>query len=80
VDVVINTLVTRGAGGGATGASRMAVLEPEAGIFYGLCWIVVITRLASRRMHLKSWKRLQLDDYLIILAMVRTLQHDTGGT
>jgi hypothetical protein len=49
----------------------MSVLEPEAGIFYGLCWFVVILRFASRRLHLGAWKGLQLDDYLILLAMVR---------
>jgi hypothetical protein len=54
----------------------MSVLEPEAGIFYGLCWFVVILRLASRRLHLKSWKLLQLDDYLIVLAMVRMSQNE----
>jgi hypothetical protein len=49
----------------------MSVLDPESGIFYGLCWIVVILRFASRRLHLGSWKGLQLDDYLILVAMVR---------
>jgi hypothetical protein len=49
----------------------MSVLDPEAGIFYGLCWVVVILRFASRRLHLGSWKSLQLDDYLILVAMVR---------
>lgn len=48
----------------------MSVLQPEAGIFYGVCWIVVITRLMSRRLHRGAWKLLQLDDYLIIVAMV----------
>ncbi|KAH7379353.1 hypothetical protein DE146DRAFT_761542 [Phaeosphaeria sp. MPI-PUGE-AT-0046c] len=48
----------------------MSVLQPEAGIFYGLCWIIVILRFASRRLHLGSWKHLQLDDYLILAAMV----------
>lgn len=52
----------------------MTVLEPEAGIFYGVCWFVVIIRLISRRLHRGSWKRLQLDDYLILVAMVRTAQ------
>jgi hypothetical protein len=46
------------------------VLEPEAGIFYGVCWFVVIIRLISRRIHRGSWKLLQWDDYLIIVAMV----------
>jgi hypothetical protein len=48
----------------------MSILEPEAGIFYGFCWIVVIARLTSRRLHLGSWKRLQADDYVILVAMV----------
>ncbi|KAF2647354.1 hypothetical protein K491DRAFT_614704 [Lophiostoma macrostomum CBS 122681] len=47
----------------------MSVLEPESGIWYAVCWLIVITRLLSRRIHLGSWKRLQLDDYLIVLAM-----------
>ncbi|ORY19430.1 hypothetical protein BCR34DRAFT_620916 [Clohesyomyces aquaticus] len=47
----------------------MSILEPESGIWYALCWLVVFTRLASRRLHLGSWKALQLDDYLIVLAM-----------
>ncbi|KAH7076950.1 hypothetical protein BKA63DRAFT_293628 [Paraphoma chrysanthemicola] len=46
-----------------------SVIFPEAGIFYGVCWIVVILRLISRRLHRGSWKHLQLDDYLILLAM-----------
>ncbi|KAH6234264.1 hypothetical protein HBI53_019230 [Parastagonospora nodorum] len=46
-----------------------SLLEPEAGIFYALCWIVVILRFSSRRLHLGSWKRLQLDDFLILVAM-----------
>ncbi|EUC30906.1 hypothetical protein COCCADRAFT_28287 [Bipolaris zeicola 26-R-13] len=46
-----------------------SILQPEAGIFYGICWLVVIVRLISRRLHLGSWKSLQLDDYLILVAM-----------
>lgn len=38
-------------------------------IRYAFCWLIVITRLLSRRIHLGEWKRLQLDDYLIVLAM-----------
>ena len=53
----------------------MSILQPEAGIFYGVCWVVVIIRLISRRLHLKSWKRLQLDDYLILVAMVSRSKH-----
>lgn len=47
----------------------MSSIQPEAGIWYGACWLVVITRLISRRLHRGSWKRLQLDDYLIMVAM-----------
>ncbi|KAF2035822.1 hypothetical protein EK21DRAFT_96442 [Setomelanomma holmii] len=47
----------------------MSVIFPEAAIFYGVCWIVVILRLISRRLHRGSWKGLQLDDYLILVAM-----------
>ncbi|KAF2788028.1 hypothetical protein K505DRAFT_342444 [Melanomma pulvis-pyrius CBS 109.77] len=48
----------------------MSILEPESGIWYSLCWVVVITRLISRRLHLGEWRNLQLDDYLIIVAML----------
>jgi hypothetical protein len=58
----------------------MSVLEPEAGIFYGLCWFVVILRFASRRLHLGAWKALQLDDYLILLAMVLASRHCSNVT
>lgn len=47
----------------------MSILEPESGIWYSLCWLVVISRTVSRRLHLGSWKDLQLDDYLVLLAM-----------
>ncbi|KAF1833024.1 hypothetical protein BDW02DRAFT_399452 [Decorospora gaudefroyi] len=47
----------------------MSVLQPEAGIFYGVCWVIVCIRLISRRLHRGAWKLLQLDDYLILLAM-----------
>ncbi|KAH6638096.1 hypothetical protein C7974DRAFT_154186 [Boeremia exigua] len=47
-----------------------SILQPEAGIFYGVCWFVVIVRLISRRLHRGAWNRLQLDDYLIVCAMV----------
>jgi hypothetical protein len=33
-----------------------------------------VVRLVSRRIHRGAWKRLQLDDYLILLAMVLQLQ------
>ncbi|KAI8940167.1 hypothetical protein NX059_003874 [Plenodomus lindquistii] len=47
----------------------MSRLQPETGILYGVCWIVVVIRLVSRRIHRGNWKRLQWDDYLILLAM-----------
>ncbi|KAF2118293.1 hypothetical protein BDV96DRAFT_381896 [Lophiotrema nucula] len=47
----------------------MSILEPESAIWYAFCWTVVSTRLLSRRLHLGSWKELQLDDYLIVGAM-----------
>ncbi|KAF2266077.1 hypothetical protein CC78DRAFT_164723 [Lojkania enalia] len=47
----------------------MSVLEPESGIWYACCWIIVFTRLISRRLHLGSWKDLQVDDYLIVVTM-----------
>ncbi|KAH9873719.1 hypothetical protein IAQ61_004345 [Plenodomus lingam] len=47
----------------------MSVLQPETGIFYGLCWVVIVVRLISRRLHRGSWKLLQWDDYLTLVAM-----------
>ncbi|KAF2002032.1 hypothetical protein P154DRAFT_431761 [Amniculicola lignicola CBS 123094] len=47
----------------------MSILQPEAGIFYGVCWVVVLVRLVSKRMRLGTWRNLQIDDYLIIVAM-----------
>ncbi|KAL7780501.1 hypothetical protein CFE70_010524 [Pyrenophora teres f. teres 0-1] len=63
----------------------MGVLDPEAGIFYGVCWIVVIVRLISRRLHRGSWKLLQADDYLILVAMATdtvliTIMHEVAKT
>ena len=48
----------------------MSILEPESAIWYSLCWMVIVTRLISRRLHLGRWRNLQLDDYLIVAAMV----------
>ncbi|KAK7177496.1 hypothetical protein PSPO01_16453 [Paraphaeosphaeria sporulosa] len=48
----------------------MSTLEPESGIWYGICWLVLITRLVSRKLHHGSWKALGVDDYLICVAMV----------
>jgi hypothetical protein len=49
----------------------MSRLEPESGIWYAVCWLMLLSRLVSRRLHLGTWKHLKLDDYLICLAMVR---------
>lgn len=54
----------------------MSPLQPEAGIFYGVCWFVVVIRLISRRLHRGSWKLLQWDDYLILLAMVGLIKRE----
>ncbi|KAH7345831.1 hypothetical protein BKA66DRAFT_564052 [Pyrenochaeta sp. MPI-SDFR-AT-0127] len=47
----------------------MSILEPESAIWYALCWIVLGTRLISRRLHCGAWRALQVDDYLVVLAM-----------
>lgn len=48
----------------------MSILEPESGIWYTLCWLVVAARLWSRRLNRGSWKKLQIDDFLVLFAMV----------
>ncbi|KAF2488307.1 hypothetical protein BU16DRAFT_230397 [Lophium mytilinum] len=48
----------------------MTILEPESAIWYTLCWLVVIARIWSRIIHYGSWKKLRVDDYLVLLAMV----------
>ncbi|KAF2186421.1 hypothetical protein K469DRAFT_571958 [Zopfia rhizophila CBS 207.26] len=48
----------------------MSILEPEAGIWYTLCWIVLLARLVGKRLRFGSWSSLQVDDGLILLAMV----------
>ncbi|KAF2711949.1 hypothetical protein K504DRAFT_521231 [Pleomassaria siparia CBS 279.74] len=50
----------------------MSLIEPESSLWYAFCWIVVITRLISRRLHVRKWQNLQVDDYLIILSMLTT--------
>jgi hypothetical protein len=50
----------------------MSILQPEAGIWYVICWIVVGIRFWSKRLRLGSWRNLQIDDYLVMLAMVCT--------
>jgi hypothetical protein len=48
----------------------MLPLEVESWIWYAITWLLVMARLASRRLLLGSFKKLQLDDALMILAMV----------
>ncbi|KAF1966382.1 hypothetical protein BU23DRAFT_663298 [Bimuria novae-zelandiae CBS 107.79] len=47
----------------------MSALEPESSIWYATCWVVLITRVVSRRLHYGSWKELGPDDYLIFVTM-----------
>lgn len=46
-------------------------LEPEAGIWYAFCLPVIVARYAARRIRLGSWKKLQSDDYLMVIPFVR---------
>ncbi|CAI6340185.1 unnamed protein product [Periconia digitata] len=48
----------------------MSRLEPESGIWYAVCWMVLFVRMFSRRIHTGSWMALNTDDYLICLAMI----------
>ncbi|PVI01411.1 hypothetical protein DM02DRAFT_349108 [Periconia macrospinosa] len=48
----------------------MSSLEPESGIWYAVCWVVLFVRLLSRRIHNGSWTLLKMDDYLICVAMI----------
>ena len=50
----------------------MSILQPEASIWYAICWVVVGVRFVSKRMRLGSWRALQVDDYLVVPAMVST--------
>ncbi|ESU07834.1 hypothetical protein FGSG_02402 [Fusarium graminearum PH-1] len=47
----------------------MTMLEAEIWTWYGLSWVIVVARLISRRMLLGSVKKLQVEDYLMIIAM-----------
>ncbi|PSN64989.1 hypothetical protein BS50DRAFT_48781 [Corynespora cassiicola Philippines] len=47
----------------------MSVLQPESSVWYTCCWLVVGSRLFSKKMRLGAWKNLQIDDYLVLLAM-----------
>ncbi|KAF2439005.1 hypothetical protein P171DRAFT_490457 [Karstenula rhodostoma CBS 690.94] len=57
----------------------MSTLEPESAIWYATCWLVLITRLVSRKLHHGSWKALSIDDYLICVAMI-SMTVLTGAT
>ncbi|KAF5254852.1 hypothetical protein FOXYS1_14342 [Fusarium oxysporum] len=48
----------------------MIPLVIESWIWYAITWLVVIVRLLSRRMVVGSVKKYQIEDYLMILAMV----------
>jgi hypothetical protein len=48
----------------------MTMLEAEIWTWYGLSWVIVIARMISRRMLLGSVKKLQVEDLLMIIAMV----------
>ncbi|KAH7165130.1 hypothetical protein DER46DRAFT_534420 [Fusarium sp. MPI-SDFR-AT-0072] len=48
----------------------MIPLVIESWIWYAITWLVVIVRLLSRRMVVGSFKKYQIEDYLMILAMV----------
>lgn len=45
-------------------------LAVESWVWYSLTWLVVIVRMSSRRILLGSWRKLQVDDALMILAMI----------
>ncbi|GKU12835.1 unnamed protein product, partial [Fusarium langsethiae] len=48
----------------------MTMLEGEIWTWYGLSWVIVIARMISRRMLLGSVKKLQVEDLLMIVAMI----------
>ncbi|KPA35710.1 integral membrane protein [Fusarium langsethiae] len=48
----------------------MTMLEGEIWTWYGLSWLIVIARMISRRMLLGSVKKLQVEDLLMIVAMI----------
>ncbi|EXM13984.1 hypothetical protein RAB80_003612 [Fusarium oxysporum f. sp. vasinfectum] len=47
----------------------MTAFEAEIWTWYSLSWIIVIARMISRRMLLGSVKKLQVEDYLMVVAM-----------
>ncbi|KAM0206267.1 hypothetical protein ACHAPQ_007684 [Fusarium lateritium] len=48
----------------------MTMLEGEIWTWYGLSWVIVIMRMISRRMLLGSIKKMEVEDYLMLLAML----------
>lgn len=48
----------------------MLSLVGESWTWYGLTWAIVIVRMASRRILLGSFRKLQLDDVLMLIAML----------
>ncbi|KAF2727496.1 hypothetical protein EJ04DRAFT_505628 [Polyplosphaeria fusca] len=48
----------------------MSLLQPEASIWYVICWVVVGIRFMGKRIRLGSWRFLQIDDFLVIPAMM----------
>jgi len=44
--------------------------QPEAAIWCALAWVILIARLASRRMRLGAWGSLELEDALAVLAVL----------
>ncbi|KAF4341626.1 integral membrane protein PTH11 [Fusarium beomiforme] len=48
----------------------MTAFEAEIWTWYSLSWLIVIARMISRRMLLGSFKKLQVEDYLMLVAMI----------
>jgi len=47
----------------------MLTLTAESWTWYAVTWVVVMIRMASRRLLLGSWRKLQVEDALMLLAM-----------
>ncbi|KAF5007036.1 hypothetical protein FDECE_6620 [Fusarium decemcellulare] len=48
----------------------MSAFVAEIWTWYALTWVIVICRMISRRMLLGSFKKLQIEDYLMLVAMI----------
>lgn len=48
----------------------MSAFIAEIWTWYALTWVIVICRMISRRMLLGSFKKLQIEDYLMLVAMI----------